>query len=392
MMLWRAFQGHGFVSDAYVARKKDKKGNCFGFIRYVGVENVDLTLVAMNTVKILEAKVSVSLAKYDKNHKKFIYTSKVIGEKTWKPKETMQKNPQYNGAASGGGMVRESLSFASLFQKGNHVNNLGSKTISVDRKGTKYPLHCMGRSIHGVVKDLSTLYSLNHFLNIGGLDNYGLSYIGGLSILLTLGDPGIVKNYMTNYSECLSRVFSRFHVWKGEDLPMESIVNLRIRDNLIFDQIGGLFGMVVPGSSFSLLESDNSESLVLVLIPYGKRIEESVVMKWEDRSYVIWVIEDITARKPDLDGEKPLDDDGEDPEEASDGCSNGGNDEEDNLMDDEVEEGECTPPVVLQPESEGECRPRTESRSIPVNVTSPEKQRLDTERSPNVVETVRDPL
>ncbi|KAJ0727756.1 putative RNA-directed DNA polymerase [Helianthus annuus] len=285
MLLWRAFQPHGFVTDAYVARKKDKRGNSFGFIRYVGVENVDATLADMNTVKILEAKVSVSLAKYDKNHKRFIYTSKVVGEKTWKPKVPTQTNqPNSGGAFFGGATVKEGQSFASLFQDNSHVTNMGSKTISVDSNGSKYPLHCIGRSIHGIAKNLSTLSNLHHILMDGGLDNYGLSYVGGLSVLLTLGNPEIVKDIMSNHSDCLSNVFSRFHVWNGEDLPMERVVSLRItgvpvhlRDNSLFDQIGGLFGKVVQESPFSWLESDNSDSSVMVLAPLGKRIEETVV-------------------------------------------------------------------------------------------------------------------
>ncbi|MFS8018831.1 putative RNA recognition motif domain, nucleotide-binding alpha-beta plait domain superfamily [Helianthus anomalus] len=112
-ILWRSFQPHGFVTDAYVARKKDKKGNFFGFVRFVGVGNFGETIQQMNTVKIFEAKVTVSLAKYDKNHKKFIYTPKVMGEKVWKPKEPVHRSVQGNGVnPPGGAAVREGRSFA----------------------------------------------------------------------------------------------------------------------------------------------------------------------------------------------------------------------------------------------------------------------------------------
>ncbi|XP_021974861.1 probable splicing factor, arginine/serine-rich 4 [Helianthus annuus] len=86
-LLWRAFQPHGFITDAYVARKKDSSGNYFGFVRYVVAEKVDLVLQAMNTVRIFEAKLNVSLAKYDKNHNRFIYTSDMRGgRKQWQAK------------------------------------------------------------------------------------------------------------------------------------------------------------------------------------------------------------------------------------------------------------------------------------------------------------------
>ncbi|KAJ0780355.1 putative nucleotide-binding alpha-beta plait domain superfamily, RNA-binding domain superfamily [Helianthus annuus] len=341
MILWRAFQPRGFVTDAYVARKKDKRGNSFGFVRYVGVENVGATLATMNTVKIFEAKVSVSLAKYDKSHKKFIYTSKVIGEKAWKPKDPVQRNQQgYGVAPPGGAVVREGQSYASLLQKDVHVTNLGSKMISLDDNDSKYPLHCMGRSIHGVAKNLTTLNRLHSILNNGGLDNHGLSYVGGLSVLLTLGNPGIVREIISNHSELLSNTFSRFHVWNGEDLPMEQVVTLRItgvpvhlRENSLFDRIGNLFGRVVQESTFSWLESDNSDSSVKVLVPLGKRIEETVVLQWKDRRSVIWVAETTEVWKPDLDDEKISVESG----------SESDNNDDENQMVDEVEEGEIRP-------------------------------------------------
>ncbi|KAJ0805666.1 putative RNA recognition motif domain, nucleotide-binding alpha-beta plait domain superfamily [Helianthus annuus] len=85
-LLWRAFLPHGRVSDAYVARKRDSRGNCFGFIRCVGISDVDGTLASMNTVKIFEAKLCVSVAKYDKNHQKFVYPANKPETQTWRPK------------------------------------------------------------------------------------------------------------------------------------------------------------------------------------------------------------------------------------------------------------------------------------------------------------------
>ncbi|KAJ0765763.1 putative RNA recognition motif domain, nucleotide-binding alpha-beta plait domain superfamily [Helianthus annuus] len=371
--LRNAFQPFGYVSDAYVARKKDKRGNSFGFIRYVGVENIDETLVDMNTVKILEAKVSVSVAKYDKNHKKFIYTSKVFGEKAWQPKEQMQTNHQScQGAPSRGkATVKEGLSFADLFQNGKQVNDMGAKKINISNKGPKYPLHCMGRSIHGVAKNLNTLNNLNNILESGGLENYGLSYIGGLSVLLTLGDSGRVRDIISNHSDSLSNVFSHFHVWNGEDLPLERIVSLRIigvpvhlRDNALFDQIGGLFGTVVQESSFSWVDSNNSDSMVMVLVTPDKRIDESVIINWKERSYVVWVAEAVGVWKPEL----------EDGYSKDDSAWKSDNGLEVN-MEDDVEDGEiriASPPAVGRNVKEAGCWPecqgsRRDSGSPSVN-------------------------
>ncbi|KAF5754385.1 putative RNA-directed DNA polymerase [Helianthus annuus] len=345
MMLWRAFQPFGYVSDAYVARKKDKRGNCFGFIRYVGVENVDSTVEVMNKVKILEAKVSVSLAKYDKNHKKFIYTSKTMGEKTWRPKEPYHTNPRANeGTNSGGAEFQRGKSYASLFQKDVHQSYTGSKVLSINIKGSAYPLHCINRSIHGVVKNLHVLNNLNNILSRSGLSNFGLSYVGGLSVLLTLGNSGRVKDVMTNYTEGLANAFSQYNVWKGEDLSKERIVSLRIsglpiqlRDNTVFDQIGGLFGKVV---------------------------------------------EEVAAWKPDLDGYNVSVElnSGHATPETSDADSN-----EDRNMEEVEEDGEIRSPAAEAPVPENIVRPSSSSNLNSGNEKSPVKVTLDNEEAVHVL-------
>ncbi|MFS7937338.1 putative RNA recognition motif domain, nucleotide-binding alpha-beta plait domain superfamily [Helianthus anomalus] len=92
------FLPYGYVSDVYVARKRDARGKCFGFVRYVGVEKMKETLVAMNTIKMFDMKVSVSLVKYDKDHKKFNYASDTFGRSEWRPKAN---NQLYNNVTSG---------------------------------------------------------------------------------------------------------------------------------------------------------------------------------------------------------------------------------------------------------------------------------------------------
>ncbi|KAJ0804122.1 putative RNA recognition motif domain, nucleotide-binding alpha-beta plait domain superfamily [Helianthus annuus] len=386
MVLWRAFQPYGFVSDAYVARKKDKRGNCFGFVRYIGVENVDLTLVEMNKVKIFEAKVSVSLAKFDKNHKRFIYTSKIVGEKVWRPKEPAGMAPPVNkGGCSRGATVQEGRSYASLFSRDGEENNAGSKVISISGRGSKYPLHCINRSIHGVVKDLYTLNNLQSVLSKGGLSGFGLSYVGGLSILLTLGDAGRVKEVMSNNLDCLARVFSRFHIWKGEDLPSERVVSLRIsgvpvhlRDGPVYDQIVGLFGMVVQESSFSWVDTVNSEGSVLVLVPLGRRIEETVVVSWENRRFVVWVAEEVAAWKPEMDGDiSSTESDHNSPEKVGNRFFEGG-DNNDGYEEDEVEEGEVRSLEIIRPTPVTTKRSSSEPLLEPVCEKSPEVGKVET--------------
>ncbi|KAJ0714174.1 putative RNA recognition motif domain, nucleotide-binding alpha-beta plait domain superfamily [Helianthus annuus] len=402
MMLRRAFQPFGFVSDAYVARKKDKKGNFFGFVRYKGVENVEMTLAEMNTVKILEAKVTVSLAKYDKNHKQFIYTSKIIGEKAWRPKDSSNMAPPNRyGAFNKSVTTQAGRSFASLFKNDDQVQHSDAKVVEVKVKGSKYPLHCMNRSIHGVLKELGSLKSLEITLSRRGLNNFGLSYVGGLNVLLTLGNPELVREVMANFSAVLSDVFSAFNVWRGDEIPADRVVSLRIagvpvhlRDNSVYDMIGGLFGKVVQESSFSWSVSDNSEGSVLVLVPLGRRIEESVVINWQEKRFVVWVAEDVMAWKPDMSGDSCSvgEDPGSSSSEEPDNVSVAGGDEEVVNMVDEVEEGEIRSPVRKSPVPEECSRPPSDPPSDPVIDRSPLRVNLDAEKSRDMFVDIEEPV
>ncbi|KAM0047199.1 hypothetical protein Hdeb2414_s0009g00325641 [Helianthus debilis subsp. tardiflorus] len=298
--------------------------------------------------------------------------------------------PNSNGAFTGNATVQAGKSFVSLFQKDSHVQHSGAKVAAVHIKGSKYPLHCMNHSIHGVVKDLGAFKSLDNVLSRSGLSNFGLSYVGGLSVLLTLGNRGLVRDVMTIFSEVLSDVFSYYNVWKGEELPSDRVVSVRIsgvpvhlRDNSVYDLIGGLFGKVVQESSFSWSVSDNSEGLVLVLVPLGRRIEESVVINWQERRFFVWVAEEVMAWKPDLvsDSHSVDEDLGNTSSEESEEVSDIGGGEEDTNMVDEVEEGEIRSLVLNSSVPEEVNRPPSEPLSEPVNDQSPVNERLGPDRS-----------
>ncbi|KAJ0809280.1 putative RNA recognition motif domain, nucleotide-binding alpha-beta plait domain superfamily [Helianthus annuus] len=303
-IMWRSFQPYGYVSDAYVARKRDAKGKCFGFIRYAGVENMKATLELMNTVKMFGMKVNVMLAKYDKDHKRFKFNPENDGRSEWRPKETNQGPQSYSKphtpgqGYSGPSVMRNGVSYADMLKGRKETGNQGAKSITVEGKGSVYPLHCVGRSVVGRAKDLWNLNNIRRILEADGLEEFGLSYVGGLTALVTFRDNATTKVALDQHVSSFSKVFAKFNLWNGEDVPYNRIVNLRIagvpvliRDNVLYDNIDGLFGEVIQPSAFSWQEEDNSADLVKVLMTQLSRIDEAVVIKWMDRSIVTWVSE-----------------------------------------------------------------------------------------------------
>ncbi|KAI3744324.1 hypothetical protein L1987_57403 [Smallanthus sonchifolius] len=63
------FQNYGRLVDIYVAAKKDKSGSFFGFVRFEDVDNKWELEKAMTEIHIDNARLSVNLAKFDRDGK-----------------------------------------------------------------------------------------------------------------------------------------------------------------------------------------------------------------------------------------------------------------------------------------------------------------------------------
>ncbi|KAJ0456047.1 putative RNA recognition motif domain, nucleotide-binding alpha-beta plait domain superfamily [Helianthus annuus] len=65
-MLWKEFQVCGKMTDAYLAKRKDKSGKYFTFIRFEGVKDKEKMVKALRQMSIGESKVLVNVAKFVK--------------------------------------------------------------------------------------------------------------------------------------------------------------------------------------------------------------------------------------------------------------------------------------------------------------------------------------
>ncbi|XP_035844362.1 uncharacterized protein LOC118490677 [Helianthus annuus] len=298
-LLRKAFQPYGVVKDAYVARKKDVRGNNFGFIRYVGVTNINMVLEGMNSVKIFEAKVSASLAKFDKNHnkieRKFPDTRYVQPKPTpANPAPPVKETRHYATA----GVPKRSLYRDILVGKQGETSG-NSKRVMVEDRLALYPNHFMMRAVVVEVKSVVALEELRTLLDIGGYMDNPVSYLGGLKCMVVFKEKRLAIEFIEKESEAWSSVISSAVLWKGQDISYDRLVWLNIvgvpiqlRDNKLYDQIGEQFGRLAGGSQFSWSSSDNSSGNCWVVTEVGKRIDEEVKLLWREREYKAWVTEE----------------------------------------------------------------------------------------------------
>ncbi|MFS7952175.1 putative RNA-binding domain superfamily [Helianthus anomalus] len=156
------------ISDR-VTRNVLWRGRCFGFVRIVGVDDMKGLIGKLNSIKMFDMKVVVSLAKYDKDHRRINYAPESLGRSVWRPKDTHQENNSHPVGGNNSGQpvrkeqppetgnsgplfFREGRTYADLVRGNENVHGNGAKVVTVDGKGSLYPVHSIGRSIIGCTK------------------------------------------------------------------------------------------------------------------------------------------------------------------------------------------------------------------------------------------------
>ncbi|KAM0001698.1 putative RNA-directed DNA polymerase [Helianthus debilis subsp. tardiflorus] len=367
-LLWKAFQPYGKIKDAYVARKRDARGNFFGFVRCEGVTNLDKVLVAMNTVTIFEAKLQVSLAKFDKDNKMFpqqqsapMYKSQTGMAQVYRVKTNVPVT-NTNG-----------ISYAGIVSGVQPKAATSKKVLVYGGKIASYPDHCMMRAVIGTAKDVKALERIRPMLDLAGYAENPVGYLGGLTVLITFKD----KRAAVGFLNCKENVWGEvLYTAEGQEVPKERLAWLKIvgaplqlRDTGFFDEVGELYGRAVWGSQFSWSVVDNSDGHCCVLTKVGQRIEEEVEVQWRGSRFLVWVLEDPKPLMP-----LPLEalsSNGNGVGAASSGSvARGG-------IELEVEEGEIRNDTMMSPESEPPDRPAMEVDRMEGGQSEDERVGLD---------------
>jgi hypothetical protein len=65
--LWKGFEVCGILEDVYVARKRNKLGQPYGFVRFSNVRDISKLTKALNAVCFGEFRVRARVARFDRN-------------------------------------------------------------------------------------------------------------------------------------------------------------------------------------------------------------------------------------------------------------------------------------------------------------------------------------
>ncbi|KAJ0469382.1 putative RNA recognition motif domain, nucleotide-binding alpha-beta plait domain superfamily [Helianthus annuus] len=289
-LLWDTFYGFGSMTDAYVPRKRDKKGNTFGFVRFENVRDVMGLAVDLGTVRIDQIKLFVRPAKFIKVGAKNKYK--------YPPANSVQNNRNRLGVDDGktpntnGGTnhATDGRSYAEVITGIKHAT-VPEKTVNISVEESESSKRWRNKSLVAELKNPYDLKRIEQLLDEDGLRVFKTQYIA--------------SNFLEFSKEIWENWFQVLHVWDGRHLLFQRLAKVSIRGvplqfwgPKIFDQIGNLIGKVVLPSAANDDDNDLSVSTVGIITNNVARINSKLTIAWHGLPHEILITEDIIAGCP----------------------------------------------------------------------------------------------
>lgn len=192
--LWKLFETHGKVSDAYAAKKRNAGGRRFGFVRLLNIKNIEEKLENMKSVRYENSVLLVSLAKFDKQHRRIEH--KAGGEhdhitenktpRAWGPRGRREETL---------GQVKTNNAYSFRDALMQRKDGKERKSLKVDDNAESYLKHWVGKSLLGEVKSIKKLKLIRKIMADGGFEEVVTSYLGGMNILLSFRNKDLALEF-----------------------------------------------------------------------------------------------------------------------------------------------------------------------------------------------------
>ncbi|KAM0071323.1 putative RNA recognition motif domain, nucleotide-binding alpha-beta plait domain superfamily [Helianthus debilis subsp. tardiflorus] len=316
----------GDIFDLYIARKRDKGGNRFGFISFLDIKDKEELLRNLKTIRLGGYKLWFNIAR-------FVLEDGEINNHG----EERSKAHEYSAEVRPPSVERigtsriGSQTFKDLFV---------GKTITVGNEVKGF------HSLHGIAVaarmiDLAVLKNIKIILKTMGFKQVRVQYMSGLDVLITFPNTETTTRFKEAAlvkPDAFAYVALRCVVGRSS-----------VGSKEVMDSLGGLFGRVVHGALCTENDLDLSYVYVGILVGDGKRISEEVQLKWNNRKFRIWITEELGEWMPDF---LEPEDDNEEEEESTDGDFTTSPQPQDTSMEaEELPMVEEIPVVPVQPEN-----------------------------------------
>lgn len=288
--MWKTFDSLGVIVDLYIAKKRNRWGKRFGFVRFIKVSDSKKLEEELNGIWIGSFRLLVNLARYNRRDVSANRIERRSGTNGSVNVGTHHAgNQKLSYAAAVKGLTRDD---SGLVDRGLREHEV------IDLVPSLATLTHLESSLIG---ELISFEALNSFGEINALEGWSevrLSYLGGLSIQLEFISPSAASKFLEGGNSAWKDWFSSLEFWNRKLLPKKRIALIELqgiplhvwnKDSLV--KIGNRWGEVVN----SVLEGDNqfrkSAGHVYVLSDRCDWIMETVDVRIEEHIFRIRAVE-----------------------------------------------------------------------------------------------------
>ncbi|KAK6645947.1 hypothetical protein PHAVU_L001950, partial [Phaseolus vulgaris] len=259
--LWKIFRRWRRVSDVFISKRLNIKTQRFGFVRFLGVQNVRELENHLNTIWIGSWKLYANRPKYNRTAetrkewnaklKEKVLVPEKDTKKVWKAKETSKE----------------------------WLNNC-----------------YIGR-----VSDLSKISGLNESFVLGGLGYIKIKFLGGFHVLLKGENESKIKDAIEENKEWFEDLFDTIIPWEENFVAVDKLVWVRCRGLPLklwnydcFKHIAALMGTLIEVDEATLALEELEYGRFRVRITVGCEAKINSYMKINDVLYQVSVVEECT--------------------------------------------------------------------------------------------------
>ncbi|KAJ0935199.1 putative RNA recognition motif domain, nucleotide-binding alpha-beta plait domain superfamily [Helianthus annuus] len=290
-------RSYGDIYDLYIARKRDKAGNRFGFVSFLDVkDSKDLIRMICNT-RIGDCRLKANVTRFTLEEGEIRSERDNSNKQSNSQKEARKVDRM---GPSTDTFVNGTRSYSDML-----TGREGVKTVVVGNHISAF-MGMHGKAVVARMIDLEALKSIHLILNDICPGAGKVQYLGGLSVLVSFEDNSMAISFLEAAREVLGR-FSSLDLWQGQTFSFDRLVRIKLvgfplhlLTKEVIDSVGSAFGKIVHRAVRSDSDDDLSYDYVGVLVGDGKRICEEVKLSWRDRKFSIWVSEESGEWVPEF--------------------------------------------------------------------------------------------
>lgn len=307
--IWKIFQQFGCLVDVYVARKRDRMGQCFGFARFIKVQHEEKLEKDLSNIFIEKRRLVVNVSKYKRKAAIQLDPLKEKGSRRGNNEhvssagifvQNLRGSKSYLEAVSGDNFNRSEVPC-----KYQSPSLSGKKVIKIPEAIIPKSFQKFEGCLLGEAKDIDSLENFFNIFNASGLVDCSLKYLGGLNVLIDFGRKDVAEAFLLDHAEGWRKWFAWLKVWDESFIQNHRIIWIKVSglpiqlwESVFFDVIAERFGRVLIRFEGSLQARNCSYGRLCILAKQDSLINECVEVCWKGLSCWVRVQEDSEEWSP----------------------------------------------------------------------------------------------